>query len=395
MTIEQKLLKKIKQEQAKWKNIAREGIKEPNLKGVSDALDEYYFINKLKVYCAYLSYTQYVAPETLPYQVNDFRFIKAILNTVESEDFANPVFEIYNKIRQLFETIEEENEHTNKLYLTTYELIKKHTRLFDKAEKLDLYSFLTNYCIRKLNTGITIYRVRFFLVNNEIINLKYANPKVKQTALPIQLYKNMVTTAILLKDAPIFKTLNTVGISRDSSLGFENGVVWAEQFAIIYQSKLEKKYRQIYYTYCMALLSFFKEDYLTAYQQLGNPTYVHGIMFNLEIKVLYLKIVYEVNQIAPEQLDKDGIDIEKVMESLRGMIRYEIDKKKQIAYHINFFVPFEKAFRKLYAFHKKYAGKLYNVDDANFLNEKEVLLNKMNLITHTYKNWFVTKVNEI
>lgn len=395
MTTEQKLLKKIKREQEKWKSIAREGIKEPNLKGVSDALDEYYFINKLKVYCAYLSYTQYVASETLPYQVEDFRFIKAILNTVDSEEFDNPTFEIYNKIRRLFETIEKENEDTNKLYLATYELIKKHASLFDKEENLDLYSFLTNYCIRKINAGIANYKERFFLINNEIINLKYRNQKIKQTSLPATLYKNMIITASLLKDATLFSTISTMGVPKDTPLGFSDGIAWAERFTETYQSKLDKKNRKMYYAYCSAFLSFIQDDYLQAYQKLGNPSHLHGIQFNLEVKMLHLKIVYEVNRLSPEKLEEDGVEIRKVMEAYRGSIRYELDKKRQLNYQIDFFVAFEKVFKKLYPFYEKYSGKLYNATDQNYIKDKELLLEQAKSLKYTYKNWFKSKIEEI
>ena len=179
MTTEEKLLKKILREQRKRKETASQGQQAPNFKELSDALDSYYFVSKLKVYCAYLSYSKIKNADNLPFNESDLKYIQTILATEEDFLKENPVFKIYNSIRQLFENIEKEDGYNDQLYEEINQLIIKHHRLFDREEKLDLYSFLSNYCIRKINLGVIAYRAQFFLVNNQMLNIKYGQPKSK------------------------------------------------------------------------------------------------------------------------------------------------------------------------------------------------------------------------
>ena len=395
MDTNQKLQNKINQALADWKTQANEGIQLPNFKGISTALDEYYFIMKLKVYCAYLSHGQIAQNDKSNTQKEDFTFIKTIIKEGGAIAIKNPLFGIYNQIRILYERLNEDSPSIDKLFLDAQKTIYIQAKQINREEVLDLYSFLTNFCIKKFNLGQAVYKERLFLVYNNLLNLKYYGVRGKQSPLPPQVYKNMVTYAILLQDSLLFKKLNTVGLPIDNAGGFKNGFIWAEHFVAIYKSKLAKKFRKIYPPYCAALLSFFQEDYLTAYKQLGNPSHIQGKFIHFDIKTLHLRILYEMQQISPERLEKDNIEIRKVLDAFRQLIRHEKTKKKQLKYQLDQYVMFRKCFKDLLKFHKAYYGNLYNSKNEKYLRDKVALETLIAACFGPYQAWFKAKIAEI
>ena len=293
MSIEQKLLRKIAAEQLKKKQIEAQGKRkiEPNLKRLSDALDEYFYFTKLKTYCAYLSYTQIIRPTKLDYHPKDFKLVSAIIKEVNLAQFKHPAIKIYNKIRLLYESLSKEDLDYNPLYEETNQLLHEHLKIFTIEEILELYSFLSNFCVRKFNEGDKKYLEQHFLLNNELINLKYYRKSSTRESLPATLFKNMVTVGAFLHQKPIFKSIKTLGLQSNEKGGYKNGFEWANPFIETYKKKLDKSIREIYVNYCKAYVAFHSGDFEKAYKTLGNPNYVQGIVFNLEVKLLYLKIL--------------------------------------------------------------------------------------------------------
>ena len=395
MTTEEKLLKKILREQRKWKERASKGQEPPNFKTLSDALDSYYFISKLKVYCAYLSYSKIKNAANLPFKEADLKYIQTILATEEDFLQENPVFKIYNSIRQLFENIEKESGSNDQLYEEIHQLIKKHHRLFDREEKLNLYSLLSNFCIRNINLGVIAYKSQFFLVNNQMLNIKYGQPKSKDVPLPFRLYKNMVSMAILQKEATFFESIETKGLPVGVEKNFKDGLDWAAHFTEIYQYKLEKKGRTVYYAYCSGLIYFIKKEYLNAYHKIKKLTHVHFPFLHLDLKTLQLRVFYEINKSQPEVLDDDNIQIEKMLEAFRGMLRYEKNQGKRLTYQLTQYIDFEKLFRKLFTFYNSYNGQLLNTKKPDYQKGKTDFLDLLQSSSFQYQRWFLEQLEQI
>jgi len=395
MTTNQKLQNQINQALADWKTQASEGNQQPDFKRISTTLDEYYFIMKLKVYCAYLSYGQMAKGDNSNTLAEDFTFIKTIIQEGEGIVGINPLFGLYNQIRVLYERLNENSPKVDKLFKECQTAVYTTAEQLEREEIMDLYSFLTNFCIKKFNLGQAVYKEKLFLVYNDLLNLKYYGHRGKKTPLPPQVYKNMVTYAILLKDNPLFKKLHTVGLPIDNSKGFKNGFIWAERFVDIYKSKLAKPFRKIYPAYCAALLYFIQGNHLQAYQQLGNPRYIKGKFLPFDVKTLHLRILYEVLLIAPERLEKDGIEIKKVMDAFRKKIAFERDVQQQLKYQLQQYIDFEQCFKALIKFHANYYGRLLKSSDTNYLTDKAHLESLIDSCFKPYQGWFREKMNGI
>ena len=395
MATNQNLQNIINQALADWKTQASEGIQQPDFNDISTALDEYYFIMKLKTYCAYLSYRHIAQRDKANTQQEDFRFIRTILQQGKEIIAENPLFKLYNQIRVLYERLNEDSAAIEELFLTAQKDIYAYAKLLEQEEVLELYSFLTNFCVKKSNLGKVVYRERLFLVYNDLLNLKYYGQRGRQSPLPPQIYKNMVTYAILLQKNPLFKKLQTVGLPTDNSKGFKNGFIWAERFVDIYKSKLDKKFRSIYPAYCAALLSFKQNTFLKAYQQLGNPTYVKGKYMPFDVKTLQLRILYEVQLIDPEKLEKDGVEIKKIMDAFRKKIAFERDVTQQLKYQLQQYIDFEICFKTLMKFHTNYFGRLLKSNNPKYQSDKAHLESLIKACLGPYQGWFREKMNNV
>ncbi len=395
MTTNQNLQNKINQALTNWKTQASEGIQTPDFKSISTALDEYYFIMKLKTYCAYLSYGQITKSDKANTQKEDFRFIKTIIEEGKEIAKKNPLFGLYNQIRVLYERLHEDSPAIDELFIAAQKAIYTHAQQLEREEVLELYSFLTNFCIKKSNLGKVDYRERLFLVYNDLLNLKYYGQSGKKTPLPPRIYKNMVSYAILLQKNPLFKKLHTVFLPMDNTKGFKNGFIWAERFVDIYKSKLDKKFRKVYPVYCAALLSFVQGNHIKAYQHLGNPSHVKGKFMPFDVKTLQLRILYEVQLIAPERLEKDGMEIKIVMDRFRKKIAYERDVKQQLQYQLQQYIDFEHCFKFLIKFHASYYGRLMKSTITKYQTDKAHLDNLIEACFGPYQAWFRAKMIEI
>ncbi len=384
--------RKIKKEKQKRNKIQALGdrLKEPNLLALSQVLDEYFFLEKLRLYCAYLSYTKIVNPNLLNYTKDDFRLLQVILQTIDSGFFSNPRLEIYNQIRKLYENIEMPKNHSDTQYYYTFQLIHSSVKSLKYFELEEMYSFLSNYCVRRINMGEKEYAKNYFLISLELLELKCNKKAKNKKKLPGSFFKNIIISALKLKQSTIF-----IDIPVNQKIGYKNVFEWIEAFITSYAPKLNKKDYNTYVPYCRALVAFEQENFARAYKLLQNPLGQRGIFINMNIKVLHLKILYEINLIKPSILEYDGIKIEKVLESYRSLLRDERNRKQELNYQFEFYSLFEKVFKKIYNFHCKYDGKLFNKENKQFLEEKDNLQKLVNEVNFSYKDWITEKFNSI
>ena len=248
---DEKLLQRIKLEKEKRDMIEAEGRreKEPNLVNISKALDEYYIYEKLKIYAAYLSYKAFTSDSFLTYNETDFEFLPSILSKVSMLD--NPIIETYDLLRQLFENkddlkkgyYERDEVLVNRILYLSSNYIEEMT----EKETIQIYSFLTNFCLYKFNNGFLEYTSLFLIFNNNIVNTFYRNNENSNMKLPPGIFRNMIVAAMRLKNSnQIFNKIETVGISpKDDTIRFKDAIEWAESFISIYKKKISSKNYQI------------------------------------------------------------------------------------------------------------------------------------------------------
>lgn len=387
--LDQRLFERIRKEKAKRNFIEEKGERgvEPNLLGISNALDIYYLINKIKIYCAYLSYRQIVDPGSIPYNDNDFQLIAACLAWVDLNAERHPILQVFQQIRHLYENIERANSEDDKRFDHLLLKVGACYQFQSVDENIELLSLLSNYSIYRLNRGASQYDYHFFYLNSEMLRLKYGPGQKKRSKLPASVFKNMVVTALRLEDQHFFSRFQTT----DQKKTFADAFEWVEGFIEEYRFRLSKKDQENYYPYCKAMLEFRQKQYAKAYRTLKHPKYTREMFINLNIKVLYLQILLEIFLLKPIILETDEIEIEKVIESLRGMIRYESKKRKVLAYQLDYFRQFENLYRRLFRI------VLGNPNDR--LEVERIGLTKIQkrveALSYGYKEWFLEKMAQI
>lgn len=392
----QNLLEKIKHEENVRRSIEERGERntEPNLQSLSRALDNYYFINKLKIYCAFLSYSNIVSKEIVAYAADDLLLIREIIVAIEAQKVSNPTLLIYNYIRILYENIGNPDRATDEVFDVVEQRVKENLSYYSTDEKLELYSFLTNYCAKRINQGIIEYRNKFFILNNQIINLRYHGRSGSKLQLQSSIYENMIIIALRIQGDRCFQTMQTVGLTpNDPVNGFQDAFEWTEKFAEYYKHKLDEKGKKSHYPYCIALVEFSRANYIKAYTIL-KKTQARGMFIGMSSKLLYLQVLYEVQKTEMQFLTKEKVYIDDVLEAFRALIRDEKGRKKQLTYQIQFYAEFERLYRKLYKVYEL-SRMPFSKDNNQYIKEKEHLRAQIEEIRFSYKEWFVEKSSQL
>ncbi|MEO1626289.1 MAG: hypothetical protein AAFV25_14125 [Bacteroidota bacterium] len=389
----------ISREKAKRKQIEDSGNRrqEPNLLAISQSLDTYYFLDKLRLYTAFLGYSKIVNQKLLPYQAKDFLLIEQIIQLVESGQVQHPQIRIYNDLRKLYEQMEETDIDSDGKYQKLLALIQQEEHNMSADILEDIYSLLNNYCIRRLNIGEKAFRKNSFLISNKILAIRYASESSRDRPLAGSFFRNAIVAAVMLKETDLFSEVEKTplkqlfGISKRIS-AYE----WAKQFIDYFSPKLKQADHLLYVPYSMALVELEFGKVKKAYHILHALSQKRGMFINMNYKILTLKVLYELLYINDHTFHtKNDMTIEKTLDSLRAMIRDERSRKKEQSYHLNFYSTFIKLFNHLYRFHLKYDGRLYNQRDDAFHRDRRKLQDDIQHISYSYKNWFHHKLQQI
>ncbi|MEO1259847.1 MAG: hypothetical protein AAFZ15_13725 [Bacteroidota bacterium] len=396
LPIDKILLKKIYYEKKAREKIESEGRrdKEPNLLSISNALDEYYYLNKIQLYCAYLSYKKFVNPTVLSYNKNDIRLIHIILNQIDDNYFDNPAIKVYNKIRLLYEALNETNSNDKTIYLELKSLIDEYEYTINRFDKATILSYLTNYCLYKMNNGNFRFREEFLYTNLSILKSLYTKNTSKKNKLPPSTFKNIVVVSLKLDPATDFFQRCQITDKPAQAIRNQNKHNWIEEFMEYYKKWIDTKYKKTYYNYCLALLLFEKMEYVKAYRVLQNPSRTQGMFINLDTKVLHLVILYEVFNKRSIILENDGIDILKVLDSLRGLLKDDLNRKKQVSQkYVAIYKNFEKTYKRLYNLNLRYGGMQNK--PLKFEKEQKKLKANVHAIEIPFKNWILDKIHRL
>jgi hypothetical protein len=233
-----------------------------NIKEISDNIDVYYLAEKLRLIAVLYSFRRIMKIET------DLNFTDEIVKMVESLEYEKyPPLAIYYRILL---TLREGNnlEHYDKLK----ELIAKYIHLFPEAEAEDIYESALNYCISKVNSGLSqffdeILNLYKGMINNDI--LKYKD-NIDPTA-----YRNIVISAIRVKD---FK--------------------WAEWFIEAYKGKLDEKYRDNAVTFNLARLYYYKRELEKVKRYLRDVEF-DDLGYELSAKAMLIATYYDTDDFTP------------------------------------------------------------------------------------------------
>ena len=260
-------------------------------------LEVFYWIQKLKHFCDYLSYQQFVSSKVSLQNTID------ILDHIgQSPLLKHLLIQAYYRVALMMRDLESE-VHFHSLRA----LLEKEHMHFSKKELKTLFIYLNNYCITtKINAGDS----RFFkeLFQNYRFMLEHELMVVNET-IASQDFKNIITVGLRVGE-------------------YE----WVEFFIQEYAKKLSEENQQIAMTYNLAKLYFHQKKYDQVIEHLREVAYNNNVeipysshVYTLGSKQILLKTYYELDEILP---------LDSLIESFRTYIRRSriISKETRMQY---------------------------------------------------------------
>lgn len=303
-----------------------------NLQEVSDHLDAYILATKLKQACNALS-RQTINPER--YEIG---LLPEVLNHLEEHPYYLdvPAIAIYYYCYQAI------NAENNEAYFRSFrEAIGRYQTYFQAAEIRDIYTFVINFYIRKLNTGQHIYAEE-----------------------ALALYRLSLEQGYLLEDGVMLEStfLNIVVLAS-----VRGHFDWATHFIETYRKQLKPAFREPLYHFSLGKLYYEQGRFDASLKHLIQVETKASFIF-LGARILQLKIYYESNEM-------------NLLESLLESLRVYLQRSKDLAYrkaHYSNIIVFTRQLLQLPAMDKgeKKAFR-QRIIDAQVLGEKEWFLKQI------------------
>lgn len=227
----------------------------PHLQDMNDALDRYYWCNKLRLACDMASRNQAISAGYQCHFIEDILRRPAVLQ-------GEPALEAYYTALRMLETEAEEN------YLALRRILQQHPPL-PLEELYDLYDYAQNFCVKKINSGQTEYYGEILELYKEMLEHRIL---LRQGFLTQWSYINIVTAGIRLRE-------------------FD----WTEWFIRTYREQLDPAVRDNVYTYNLAALYFEQGRYDRALQSLQDVEFSDAF-YHMAAKLIQLKSYFELNE---------------------------------------------------------------------------------------------------
>lgn len=303
-----------------------------NLQEVSDHLDAYIIAAKLRQACNALSRQI----------INQEQYSIGLLPEILSYIQENPGFLEIPAISIYYYGYQAINARDNENYFRLFrESISKHQQYFPPYEMRDMYTFVINFYIRKLNKGSSIYAKEAF-----------------------ELYKLSLEQGYILDDGIMLESTYVNIVVLASILG---SYEWAKSFIEKYQQHLKPEYRVPLYHFSLGKLYYEQGDFDKSLKQLIMVETKAAFIF-LGARILQLKIYYELGEINP---------LENLLESLRVYLQ----RSKGLAYrkaHYSNILVFTRQLLQLPAMSKHEREAFRNrVQNAEIFGEKQWFLSQI------------------
>lgn len=232
-----------------------------NLQQKSDALDLYYWSHKFSIACDMIS------RNIVTQSGYECHFWEDLVHHYEANAYQlkeQPVLQIYYKTFQMLTDLGHP-EH----YFQLKALLEQHFQLFPTYEINNIYKYLLNYCVRRINSGEEL----FYREIHELYKILLKEAILFQNGYLTQwTYINIITAGIRLKE-------------------YE----WTEGFIYEYRTALLPEERNNVFKYGLSALYFEKQDYLKALEYLNTVEFTDS-SYHLRAKILQLKSYFELEE---------------------------------------------------------------------------------------------------
>ena len=297
-------------------------------------LDCYYYLNKLRNYCDELQIKNTISTEGHISKPQD------LFDYLEKEQLLEiPSIRAYYFATQMFLQPEEgaNFQHLKDLVLAT--------TTFSRNDLYNLFNYLMNYCVRKINAGNQDFFHQLFDLYKIALDKKILLDKEH---LDFQHYKNILGISLKVKEYD-----------------------WAEHFIQNYTQYLNEDIRDNALNYNLANLYFSQKKYDQVIQQLNEVQFSNHI-YALNSKSILLKTYFELKEY-------------QALDSLVDSFRIYIRRNKSISKEA------KQQYLNLLRFTKKISGILPRDKPAI----KKITDQIQNCKALAGKNWVLEKVNEL
>lgn len=281
--------------------------REPNLQKISDFLDAYYFVNKLKYACKAFTFQRF---KNQPY---DLKLLSEVLAHIAQHDFNDhPAIQIYYHALRTFDTDATATEpHFNQLK----QLLFAHHQAFNLAETQEMFTLVHNYCTHQLNLNNRLYLQVLYEVYVFEIEKQIWSP---DRDMPAGLYRNMVTVA-----------------------QYQQQYQWLEQFI----EKFKHAVDEDTYLLNLARLWFEQAKFVAVITLLKDKSYDEALTMPA-FKSLQLRTYYELYQ-ADEDTHTELDYVDLLENGLNNFVALLRRRSKELTTHYLYYANFAKYLQQL------------------------------------------------
>jgi hypothetical protein len=293
-------------------------------------LETFYLSRKLQLFCEVINLKNILSGDF------DLYLFEEIKMLATKEPFSKiPAVQIYYHV--LLTLTDAENE---KNFVRLRELLKKHGHLFPVPELNDMYQYVKNYCVKKINKGNTAYIKTLF----EIYKTMLADKRLMNADYLSQWeYKNIVSIALRLNEKE-----------------------WCRNFIHKYINYLLPAERKNALAYNLAYWYFMNNDFNKSIRQLQDVVFT-DVFYQLDARVILLKAYYELDDL--ETFFYHASAFRLFLLRNRSVSEYQRTINRNLVKFLTRLVRAGLSNSKLQKLKQEIAEEK-NVADLNWLNEK-------------------------
>jgi len=258
-------------------------IAKDNLPELTESLDIYYLINKLKLYITCVSYIQISAKKSY-----DMKAMDTILPMLNLPQYINhPLIHIHRLALDLLKTDDIVQ------YQKIIELLDTNEVFISKKDLSDFYIIAANFCSKKIKEGHSEFYQHAF----DLYRIMDSKNLLKEgNFISINKLKNIITLSCRL-----------------------NEFDWAKETIEKYRPNLEKQYANSVYHSNMGLVAFYQNDFKTALSHFIRVEKVN-LAYDINCRVMLLKSHYELDNEYDERSIRTFLLSERFIQSHKGLI---------------------------------------------------------------------------
>lgn len=300
----------------------------PGLQAMSDTLDRWYLVQKLKLATTMGSQQKVFRAE---YELGLLDEVLGLASRPRWQQ--EPLVALYARTYEMLSDADPEAAYRSQI-----DLLVQNASLLNPDERRTLFLMAINFCIRQLNKGLSNYLSEVYQLYKRGLEEQWL---FEYGQLSPWTYKNIVSASLKLRD-------------------FD----WADHFIEQYRDYLPEELRRIFHQYNLAELQLAKGDFRDVLRTL-RYLYIKDPLTQLRSRILQIRAGFELEEFRL---------IESQLENLRQLL----SRKKELAYHREAYRNFERFLRRLMAMSPDDARDVFlsELEGTEIVAEKEWLEEK-------------------